>query len=164
MATWLPVSASILAVSGLAVSFGFTGDCASCQAPASTPAAVTAPVEPVQAIERDNADKQEVYVLKFHADWCGHCKKMTPVYNDMVERFESKPVGFAILDVTDKSDHAKAEAKMKELGLENIWKQNKGRNGFILLVDADTKKLIKKLNSSTSKEQAAKALEDALSS
>ena len=164
MAAWLPVTASVLALTGLAS--GWTGlgggDCSSCTAPASSPSALTAPVETFDAENGPALATQEVYALKFHADWCPKCKSLKPVYDAVVKSFSDKPVGFIKLDVTDETKTKQSGETMKELGLEAIWAKNKGKNGFIMLVDAETKESIKVLKAGTTEEQATEAINDAL--
>lgn len=164
MAAWLPVTASVLAVTGLASGWASLtgGDCADCTAPAASPAAVIAPVETFEAEAGPVLEESEVYVLKFHADWCPRCKSLDPVYNAVSKSFSEKPVGFVKLDVTNDSKKKEAGEKMKELGLEELWKANKGKNGFLMLVDAGTKESVKVLKAGTTEEQATKAINDAL--
>lgn len=168
MAAWLPVSASILAVSGLAATLGTGSDCMLCTAPSSTATATTAvaatadPIE--EAPQNDKMKKHEVYVLKFHADWCPRCKSLDPVYSDVTKKFGDKPVGFVKVDVTNDKTKKASAAALKELGLEDVWSKNKGRNGFILVVDAGTQKEVSKLKAGTTTEQASKAIASALSS
>ncbi|MEM9346180.1 MAG: thioredoxin domain-containing protein [Planctomycetota bacterium] len=165
MTAWFPVTASLLAVTGISSFWAFGGaDCSMCSAPASTPAAITTTVDIEEAVADAALEETDVYVLKFHADWCGRCKAMNPVYDSLVEGFDDEPVGFVKVDVTNKTKAKASEKMLKELGLDKIWADNKGRNGFILLVDAETKKSGKVLKPGTSKEDAAKALNDALKS
>lgn len=163
MAAWLPVTASILAVSGFAATLSPGSDCAHCVAPPSASAAAVAPAQAMaQAPENDKMNKHEVYVLKFHADWCPKCKSLNPVFDQASKEFSEKPVGFVKIDVTNATTKKKAEETIKALGLEGVWKQNKGRNGFMLVVDAETKKSVKKLGVGTTSEQASKAIKGAL--
>jgi thiol-disulfide isomerase/thioredoxin len=163
MAAWLPVTASVLAFTGIASVWAAGGDCTQCTAPASTTATITTteaaetPADPVLA-------EQEVIVLKFHADWCPKCKSLDPVYDASVKNFADKPVGFVKLDVTNKEKTKASGEKMKALGLEDVWAKNKGKNGFIMLVDADSKKSVKVLKAGTTEKQATKAINNALDS
>ena len=161
MAAWLPVTASVLAFTGIASVFAAGGDCTQCTAPASTTTAVTT-TESVEALADPALAAQEVYVLKFHADWCPKCKSLDPVYDAAAKEFAEKPVGFVKLDVTDKKTTKQAEETMKKLGLSDLWDKNKGRNGFMMIVDAETKKSVKVLKTGTTKKQAIEAINDAI--
>ena len=171
MTAWLPVTASVLAITGAASFFATGGgDCAHCSDPAATAPAATATVAAVETLDTaddavmDAATEQDVYVLKFHADWCGKCKSLNPVYNAMVKEFDEKPVGFVILNVTNKEKREATAKKMKELGLEDIWSKNEGRNGFLMVVDAQTKASVKVLKAGTTNKQASEAISNALDS
>lgn len=166
MAAWLPVTASVLAFTGIVSIWAAGGsDCAQCTAPVS-PTTTTVPTttESAEALADPALAAQEVYVLKFHADWCPKCKSLNPVYNAAVKEFGEKPVGFVKLDVTDKKTTEQAEESMEKLGLSDIWDKNKGRNGFIMIVDAESKKSVKVLKTGTTKKQAIEAINDAIDS
>ena len=165
MTSWLPATATVLALTGVASFFAYGGgDCTSCTAPSSATPAVITPVSVSEAeVESEPMmQEQEVFVLKFHADWCGKCKSLNPIYDAAAKEFAEKPVGFVILDVTNKEKRAESAQKMKELGLEDVWSKHEGRNGFMLVVDAETKASVKKLNAGTTKEQASEAITKAL--
>ena len=164
MAAWLPVTASVLALTGIATgltAFG-NGDCSSCTLPASTPAAITTSVEATDVEDSPALAEQEVYVIKFHADWCPKCKSLTPVYDAVAKSFSDKPVSFVKLDVTDKAKTKESGETMKELGLGDVWAKNEGKNGFIMLVDAETKESVKVLKVGTTEKQATEAINQAL--
>ena len=171
MTPWLPITASLAAVAGIA-SMSLGGDCATCSAPpaaASAPPAAVAPADQ-PAVERPLVEDgpvmadEEVFVLKFHADWCPKCRSLDPVYNAVSKSFSDKPVAFVKLDVTNDTKKKEAGETMKALGLEELWKANQGKNGFLLLVDAETKAAGKKLKAGTTEDQATKAINDALDS
>eukprot|EP00752_Nemacystus_decipiens_P015983 g14288.t1 len=168
MTTWLPVTASALALTGLASFFATGGgDCTACTAPSSSTTTTVAAVEAFDAADdaaMDKMAKQDVYVLKFHADWCPKCKSLNPVYEAMVKEFDEKPVGFVILDVTNKETQKQTKEKIKELGLEDIWSKNEGRNGFMMIVDAQSKSSVKVLKAGTTNKQASEAITAALTS
>ena len=159
MVAWLPVTASVLAVSALV-----SGGTAPTSVTAPAPAALTVSAETQLAEEGPTLMDQKVYVLKYHADWCPKCKSLNPVYDAMTKKFKGKPVSFVKLDVTNEETTKRSDAKMKALGLEDIWEKNSGRNGFLMLVDAETKKSVTTLASGTTKEKAADAIESALGS
>ncbi len=165
MAAWLPVTASFLVVTGMTSAWALSGaDCSECTAPASSPAPVVAPAEVADIEAGPTLEKQDVFVLKFHADWCGKCKSLNPVYDAMVKEFGEQPVAFVKLDVTNKDTQEQTEKKMKGLGLDELWASNKNRNGFIMVVDAETKKSVAVLKRGTTNKQASDAIKSALDS
>jgi|GEM_PF-1548676 len=90
----------------------------------------------------DDARHPDLIALKFHADWCGKCKAMGPVFEDLTNKFDGKPVLFVRLDQTNKSKATQAEFLLAELGLGSIWNEYGGKTGFILLIDAKSGKQI----------------------
>jgi len=120
----------IIAVAGLATSFAW------------------AHAEPVQATSADDenvAAPPEVIALKFHADWCGSCRAMGPIFTDLGNKFDTKPVLFLELDHTSEPSRRQAEYLAAALGLQEVWEENGGTTGFILLIDANTREVLAKL-------------------
>jgi thiol-disulfide isomerase/thioredoxin len=131
----------ILAVAGLATSFAWAH------------AEPNAPVQATSA-EDEKVASPEVIALKFHADWCGSCRAMGPVFTDLGNKFDTKPVLFLELDHTSEPSRRQAEYLAAVLGLQEVWKKDGGSTGFILLIDADTHEVLAKLT----KEQDIKAM------
>lgn len=132
---------SILTVASIATSFAWP--------PAS-------PNAPVQASTEDEevVVSPEIIALKFHADWCGSCRAMGPIFTDLRNKFDTKPVLFLELDHTSEPSRRQAEYLAAALGLQEVWKQDGGSTGFILLIDADTHEVLVRLT----KEQDLKAM------
>lgn len=88
-------------------------------------------------------DQPQVIAIKFHADWCGTCRRMGTVFEDLATVAEDEPVLFTELDLTDRSSRKQASYLMNTLGLSQIWQEAGAgeRTGFILLVDAGNKKV-----------------------
>ncbi len=102
----------------------------------------------------------KVLAVKFHADWCGYCKAMGPVIDDLENKFDGKPVLFVTLDVTNQTAKNQAEMHAAALGLSDLWTANGGGTGKIYLVDARTRQPLATLTSEQSlKEMGAKLQE-----
>ena len=76
-----------------------------------------------------------VIAVKFHADWCGSCKAMGPVFEDLTNKFDGKPILFITLNMTNTTTRHQAEYLAAALGQENHWARLKSKTGIILLVD-----------------------------
>lgn len=88
----------------------------------------------------------ELLAVKFHADWCGSCKKMGPIFEDLTNKYDGKPVLFVTLDLTNGTTRAQAEYLAASLGFGDVYAQNQG-TGFILLLDGKSRKQVAKLTS-----------------
>lgn len=95
-----------------------------------------------------SATAPELIAVKFHADWCGSCKAMGPSFIDLRNKFDDRPVLFVRFDFTSASDRVQSEYHAAALGLDSVWDEYGNKTGFILLIDADTKRIIDKLGPS----------------
>jgi len=112
------------------------------------------------ADESGAAAKPAVVALKFHADWCGSCKAMGPVFEDLRNKLDGEPVLFVTLDLTNRSTAAQAEYHAAALGAGRHWSEYGGKTGFILLLDAQSGDVLGKLT----REQDIKAMGAAIKS
>ncbi len=87
--------------------------------------------------------KPKLIALKFHADWCGSCKAMGPVFSDLQNKLDGKPVLFYQLDFTNNTTKHQAYLMASALDVDSVVKANPG-TGFILLIDAKSKKVLQK--------------------
>ena len=101
----------------------------------------------------------EIIAVKFHADWCGSCKRMGPVFEDLRNKYDGKPVLFVELDLTNGTTRTQAEYLASALGFGDVYAQNNG-TGFILLLDGKSRKQLDKLTADQSiKAMGAKIVE-----
>lgn len=83
-----------------------------------------------------------VIAVKFHADWCGSCKAMGPVFEELQAKYDVKPVLYVILDNTHNFDRQQSKYLATTLGLGKIWADKGGKTGFILLINGKTKEIM----------------------
>jgi len=48
----------------------------------------------------DELTKSRDWLLEFYAPWCGHCKKLTPIYETVATVLKAKGIGVAKIDCT----------------------------------------------------------------
>lgn len=97
----------------------------------------------------------KIVAVKFHGDWCGSCRKMGSVFEDLRNKLDGSPVLFVELDLTNNTTRHQAELMAAALGVGKVYAANPG-TGFILLIDAKTKQVAKKLTADmTFKEMSA---------
>ncbi len=93
------------------------------------------------------SDKPEVYGILFYADWCGSCKILDPAIQKARGQsdLDNEPVLFLRLDLTDATRRYQAGLMANALGLGEFFDRNAGATGFLLLVDAESGEIIKRL-------------------
>ncbi len=94
---------------------------------------------------KNDINTPKLLAVKFHADWCRICRAMGPVFEDLQNKMDGSDVLFVKLDFTNNQTKHQANLLGSELGLKDILKQNYKRTGFVLVIDAKTKKVLKKL-------------------
>ena len=114
-----------------------------------TPHAADAPAAP------------SLVAVKFHADWCGSCKAMGSVFEDLTNKFDGSPVLFVTFDRTNMTTKHQSELLASALGLGAVYSENSG-TGFILLIDPATHKTLHKLTKDQTPKEMAKAIESKL--
>ena len=105
----------------------------------------------------------QIIAVKFHADWCGFCKAMGPVFTDLENKFDGKPVLFVTLDLTNVTTLNRSKLLASALGIGPVYKANEGTTGLILLLDGKTRQVAARLNSEHTLKDMAAALDEALS-
>jgi len=88
----------------------------------------------------------KLFAVKFHADYCGGCKALTPSLKELNTKLDGDGVEFVKFDFTSDESKEKSAKMAEELGLNDVYSANKG-TGYVLLVDADSKETVGKLTS-----------------
>lgn len=110
----------------------------------------------------DGAKEPSLLAVKFHADWCGSCKTMGSVFEDLQGKLDGKAVAFVTLDKTNQSTKAQAQLMAGALGITKAYNDNKG-TGFILILDANSKKVVAKLTKAQTFKQMVAEIDGNLS-
>lgn len=108
-------------------------------APAKQPGSDSKPSGTKQAAA---AEAPKVIAVNFYADWCPGCKSLKPKLEEAMKDAAGQPLLTVKLDQTDK-ESKQAEYMLAALDLGDLWKEHAGKTGFVLLVDAKTKQVVK---------------------
>jgi len=152
------LAALSLTVAGIAVAQSGT-------APSGTPT-------PAPAKQRDGsgskpsgthaaAEAPKVIALQFYADWCPGCKALQPKLDEAMKDAAGQPCLTVKLDQSDKNSR-QAEYMLATLGYGDLWKEYAGKTGFVLLVDAKTRKVLSTVTSMQETKDIKAALMSAL--
>ena len=88
---------------------------------------------------RITPSRPELYVVMYHADWCGPCKVVNPALNTALTKMADPQVEFVLMDMTNPtSQEASAYRALSRniVGQYNGWH---GVTGFAAVIDASTK-------------------------
>ncbi len=109
-------------------------------------------------VQVDGEGSPALYVVKVHADWCGSCKALAPVLEEVRETLAAESVLFLELDVTDEARTAQARLLAAALGIEDHLKAN-NKTGLVLLIDPSDKALLETLTRKNSAEEMVGKIE-----
>ena len=73
-------------------------------------------------------------VIDIYATWCSGCKNIAPTLSQLKQKYQGK-AHFIVFDVTNKATSRQAEARARELGLENFFNQNKSQTASVTIVN-----------------------------
>lgn len=109
--------------------------------------------------------EQEISVIAMYmyADWCGACQAIKPKMEAAKQEFTGKPVLFAKMDMTNDFSAHQSKLLASRLGLLEIFNQNEGKTGFVLLVDANTSEIIGKITTDDDVQGIVKKISDSIS-
>lgn len=103
----------------------------------SKPSGTPKESQPVQSVAR----APKVIALNFYADWCPGCQSLKPKLEEVVRATADQSVLFVTLNQTNKDSH-QAEYMVASLGFGDMWKEHGGKTGYVLLINADTNKVV----------------------
>lgn len=109
-------------------------------------------------VQVDGEGRPALYVVKVHADWCGSCKALAPVLEEVRESLVDEPVLFLELDVTDEARTAQARLLTAALGIEDHLKAN-NKTGLVLLIDPGDNALLETLTRKNSADEMVGKIE-----
>ena len=96
-------------------------------------------------------------VVDIHADWCSGCKKIKPTLDALKQEYGSEAT-FVVFDVTDKAKTEASEARAKELGLSDVFAENKAKTATVAVINPGTGEVVELFQKNTNKADYVAAL------
>ena len=111
------------------------------------------------------SSEQEISVIAMYmyADWCGACQAIKPKMEAAKQEFTDKPVLFVKMDMTNDFSAHQSKLLASRLDLLEIFNQNEGKTGFVLLVDANTSEIIGKITTDDDVQGIVEKISDSIS-
>jgi len=103
--------------------------------------------------EKSSDAAPTTYAVLFYADWCNSCKVLDPKIKEARNAISDKPILFLKLDMTDEETKKQAAMLANVMGLEDYYKKNEGKTGFMLLIDSQDKQLVNSISRNDSVEE-----------
>ncbi|PHS29567.1 MAG: hypothetical protein COA85_00300 [Robiginitomaculum sp.] len=109
------------------------------------------------------SQEQPVIAAMFYSNWCGACQILEPRLEAIRPAFSGHNVDFVTFDFSYALVRGKAIKDLaEEKGIANIYAKNKGRTGFMLLIDPATETVMDIITIRDSKEAIAAKLQRSL--
>lgn len=116
-----------------------------------------------EVLDSRGLDAARMTAIFVRADWDEASRKLQPVFEGLMNRFDEEPVLFVTLDLTNATVRHQALLLSKELRLGKVSEEVQGKLGTIQFVTSQEERtVISALTAETSFEQASKGLLDAL--
>lgn len=150
----------------LAATAGVAATLAACSAPESNDvsADVNSEVktEEVTTAQASQALADELQgkpvVVDIFSETCSGCKKIKPTLEALKKEYGSK-ASFVVFDVSNKKTIETAEAKAKELGLENVFNQYKSKTATVAVINPATGEVVELFRKNDNKADYVAALD-----
>jgi thiol-disulfide isomerase/thioredoxin len=78
------------------------------------------------------------FIVKIHADWCGTCKRLGPVWEE-IQATLGEQATVVNLDVTDRAAYDRSRAEAERLGIDTFVDEYRARTGAIAVLDCRTR-------------------------
>lgn len=93
---------------------------------------------PSGADSAPRAESTAPYLVKIHADWCGVCNRLTPLWSQLGEEYGDS-VQMVLFDVSDREAVDESAREAARLGLGPFFDSHKGQTGTIAVLDGTTR-------------------------
>jgi len=120
------------------------------------------PMAHAQSATQADSDLKVIGV-KMWASWCGKCKQLDPKLSNVKPQFEGQPILFTQFDMTNDFTISQSKKMAKLLGLSDLFQKHKGSTGYMVLLDAQTHKVLTTLKHNQSEQELKQQIGSVLS-
>ena len=108
--------------------------------------------------------KPKLLALYFYADWCANCKILAPKLQEARDKgqLDSKKILFVKLNLTDKVTINQSSMEAQALGIGDFVQKQGSGTGYVVLLDALSKKELARFLSNNSADEIRKKTEELL--
>lgn len=112
------------------------------------------------ALAQRKQPEPKIMAVYFYANWCGNCKVLAPKFEEAIKngKLDSKDVLFVKLDLSDKATIHQAILHAQALGIGDYLTQQGSATGYVAILDAKTKKELKRFDKESSAEDIEKGI------
>jgi thiol-disulfide isomerase/thioredoxin len=107
-------------------------------------------------------EQPKVLGLLMYADWCQSCKVLEPKLNEVKKEFDGKGILFTRFDMTDDFSKNQSALFASWTGLHDLFKEHVGKTGYVLLLDAKSRKVLSKITKTQTPEEIRSAIQATL--
>ena len=95
----------------------------------------------------DGGREASILGVLFYADWCGSYRVLDPAIEKARGQadLDNESILFVRLDLTDATRRHQAGLMAHKLGLGDFFRDNAGATGFMLLVEAHSGKIVRRI-------------------
>ncbi len=121
-------------------------------------------IKNIPAIEAESSlPDQPLNAVMFYSNWCGACQILDPKIESIKANFADRPVTFIKFDFSFAMVRGGKLQKLAEQNnLEQTYANNKGKTGFMLLIDPGTEQVLDIITMGNSAVQIAEKLNASL--
>ena len=94
------------------------------------------------ALPASAQQRPDIYVVMFHADWCGPCKIVEPQLAQALSILRDPGIRFEQIDITTPATSENSAMMAFDRGIVAQYNQWFGVTGFAAIIDADTKRTL----------------------
>jgi thiol:disulfide interchange protein len=112
------------------------------------------------AMMKNDMTAPKVIAALFYADWCGSCQILDPNVKKARGKagLDSTDVLFITFDLTNEKTRHQSVLLANALGMGDYFAQNEGKTGYLVLFNAESKELVKKIKKDMDAGQIADAI------